>query len=144
MATASMACDQMSINRINPFTWSGSYGLYSDGFPSTIKIDGSYLTEMSEEPTVYTDPLDEPTLSVSGNMYLKTVDASPAPYRMFPARKQEFQDGTVTWMRPGQPWSWMTGRAGDDTWTARGGSSDIVMWLVIIALVVYIMFRIKK
>lgn len=57
MATAAMACDDLSINRFNPYTWSGTFGVYSDGFPSTIPIDGSYTTEISEEPTIYADSL---------------------------------------------------------------------------------------
>jgi len=147
MATAAMVCDDLSINRINPFTWSGTYGLYSDGFPSTITNDGSYITEMSDEPTIYTDPLqgsDDQNQSLSGSMYLKTAQASPAPYRMFPARKNEFPDGSVTWMRPGQPWSWTGGQVAEgDTWTARA-PQNFIMWLAIIALVLYIASRIKK
>ena len=148
MATAAMACDELSINRINPYTWSGTFGVYSDGFPSTIPIDGSYTTQISEKPTIYMDQLDgsdDPNMNLSGSMYLKTVDSSPAPFRGFPARKNEFADGSVTWMRPGQPWSWMGGnRAKDDTWTARVGGSDLLMWLALIALVVYLFSRIKK
>lgn len=150
MATAAMVSDDLSINRFNPYTWSGTFGVYSDGFPSTIAIDGSYTTEISEEPTVYTDPLagtNDPNMNISGPMYLKTADSSPAPFRGFPARKNEFPDGTVTWMRPGQPWSWTRGghRASDDTWTMRiGGQNDILIWLVLIALVVYLFSRLKK
>ena len=148
MATAAMVCDTLSINRINPYTWSGTYGLYSDGFPSTVPIDGSYTTEISEQETVYTDPLpgsDDPNLNTSGSMYLKTVDSSPAPFRMFPARKNEFPDGTVSWTRPGQPWSWMGGRrACDDTWTVRVGTPDILIWLVLVVLAIYLFSRLKK
>lgn len=148
MATAAMACDDLSINRFNPYTWSGTFGVYSDGFPSTIAIDGSYTTEISEEPTIYTDSLagsTDPNLNVSGSMYLKTVDSSPAPFRMFPARKNEFPDGTVTWTRPGQPWSWMGGhRAQDDTWTAGIKGQDVLFWLALLALVLYLVSRLKK
>ena len=149
MATAAMACDDLSINRFNPYTWSGTFGVYSDGFPSTIPIDGSYTTEISEEPTVYSDSVEsasDPNMNLSGSMYLKTADSSPAPFRGFPARKNEFPDGTVTWMRPGQPWSWTGGhRAKDDTWTAGlAKGQDMLIWLVLIALVIYLFSRIKK
>jgi hypothetical protein len=144
-----MACDDLAINRFNPYTWSGTFGVYSDGFPSTIPIDGSYTTEISEEPTVYTDSVEsasDPNMNLSGSMYLKTAQTSPAPFRGFPARKNEFPDGTVTWMRPGQPWSWTGGhRAKDDTWTAgiaRG--QDMLIWLVIIVIALYLFSRIKK
>lgn len=149
MATAAMACDDLSINRFNPYTWSGTFGIYSDGLPSTIPIDGSYTTEISEEPTIYTDSLmggNDPIMNMSGSMYLKTVDSSPAPFRGFPARKNEFPDGTVTWMRPGQPWSWMGGhRASDDTWTSGGGQGqDLLIWLVFAVIALYLFSRIKK
>lgn len=149
MATAAMACDDLSINRFNPYTWSGTFGVYSDGFPSTIPIDGSYTTEISEEPTIYADSLmggTDPNMNLSGSMYLKTVDSSPAPFRGFPARKNEFPDGAVSWVRPGQPWSWMGGhRASDDTWTARvKGGSDLLIWLVFAVIALYLFSRIKK
>ena len=85
-------------------------------------------------------------MNLSGSMYLKTVDSSPAPFRGFPARKNEFPDGTVSWARPGQPWSWMGGqRAKDDTWTAQVFKGpDLLIWLVLIALVIYLYSRIKK
>jgi hypothetical protein len=144
-----MACDDLSINRFNPYTWSGTFGVYSDGLPSTIAIDGSYTTEISEEPTIYTDSLmggNDPIMNMSGSMYLKTVDSSPAPFRGFPARKNEFPDGTVSWMRPGQPWSWVGGhRASDDTWTAGSAQGqDLLIWLVFAVIALYLFSRIKK
>jgi len=148
MATAAMVDDALSINRFNPYTWSGTYGVYSDGFPSTLTIDGSYTTQISNEPTQY--PVPPPgsanqNMDLSGPMYLKTAQTSPAPFRGFPARKNEFPDGTVTWFRPGQPWSWMGGkRASDDTWTANRGLPGILIWLVLAVLVVYMISRIKK
>jgi hypothetical protein len=148
MATAAMACDTLSINRINPYTWSGTFGVYSDGFPSTIPIDGSYTTEISEKETIYTDPLPGSTdqnMDLSGPMYLKTVESSPAPFLGFPSRKNEFPDGTVAWWRPGQPWSWMGGqRAKDDTWTLSGKGPDLLIWLVLAVIALYLISRIKK
>ena len=148
MATAAMVDDALSINRFNPYTWSGTYGLYSDGFPSTLSIDGSYTTQISNEPTQYPEPPPgsaDQNMDLSGPMYLKTAETSPAPFRGFPARKNEFPDGTVTWYRPGQPWSWMGGRhARDDTWTANKGFPDLLIWLVLAVLVVYMLSRVKK
>lgn len=163
MATAAMASDELSINRFNPYTWSGTFGVYSDGFPSTIPVDGSYTTEISETPTIYTDSLEgsaDPNMNLSGSMYLKTADTSPAPFRGFPARKNEFPDGTVTWMRPGQPWSWTSEcscgggnncncrnqKYADDTWTAvfRNKGNDILIWLMIAAIAMYVYSRLKK
>jgi hypothetical protein len=52
----------------------------------------------------------------------------------------------VSWARPGQPWSWLGGqRAKDDTWTAQVFKGpDLLIWLVLIALVLYLFSRIKK
>lgn len=148
MATAAMVDDALSINRFNPYTWSGTYGVYSDGFPSTLTIDGSYTTQIDNEPTQYPEPPPgsmNQNMDLSGPMYLKTAQTSPAPFRGFPARKNEFPDGTVTWYRPGQPWSWMGGRrAPGDTWTANKGLPDIIIWLVLAVLVMYMISRIKK
>jgi hypothetical protein len=148
MATAAMACDNLSINRINPYTWSGTYGVYSDGFPSTLPIDGSYITQMSNEPTEYPEPppgADNQNMDLSGSMYLKTAESSPAPFRMFPARKNEFPDGTVTWIRPDLPWSWVNGgRAPGDTWTASNKGNGLLFWIFIIVIALYVYSRIKK
>jgi hypothetical protein len=78
-------------------------------------------------------------------MYLKTVESSPAPFLGFPSRKNEFPDGTVAWWRPGQPWSWMGGqRAKDDTWTLSGKGPDLLIWLVLAVIALYLISRIKK
>jgi hypothetical protein len=108
MATAALACDDLSINRINPYTWSGTYGLYTDGFPNTMTIDGSWTTQIDETPTVYPaapDDAYDQNMDLSGPMYLKTAEVDPAPFRGYPARKMEYADGRVTWYRPGAPWS---------------------------------------
>ena len=112
MATAYMQCDQLSINRINPFTWSGNYGVNKDGFPKSMVMDPNvYLTGIDEKPMEMTEPVenaDASALDFSGPMYLKTVEArGPAPFGGYPARKMEYPDGTVTWYRPELPWSWM-------------------------------------
>lgn len=109
MATALMQCDQMAINRINPFTATESFGVNFDGFPKNIHMDGSYITEIDPTPMEESGrpELDgEMNFNFSGPMYLKTSDTSPAPFRPFPARKYEYADGTTTWDRPYLPWSW--------------------------------------
>ena len=104
MATAALACDVLSINRINPYTWSETYGVNTDGFPNTLFIDGSWTNEIDETPTVYPVPpegADDQNMDLSGAMYLKTASVDPAPFQGFPARKMEYADGRVTWYRPG-------------------------------------------
>lgn len=105
MATAWMINDDLAINKFNPYTWSGTYGVPTDG--SKWKSDGTYTVEIDERPTVYTDANTElkdfNPLHVmrSGPMYLKEMPGQPAaPFNGFPARKYEFDNGVVTWNRP--------------------------------------------
>lgn len=105
MATAWMISDDMKINNINPYVASGTFGIPTDG--SKWLSDGTYSVEIDERPTVYTDPnkdLDDfNPLNVmrSGPMYLNEVRArAPAPSNPFPARKYEYDNGSVTWVRP--------------------------------------------
>ena len=109
MATALMQCDQMAINRINPFTATGAYGVNKDGFPKDLYMDGSYITEIDPTPMEESGRPDldgDMNFNFSGSMYVKTSESKPAPFRPFPARKYEYADGTTTWDRPYLPWPW--------------------------------------
>ena len=97
MATAWMANDDLAINKINPYTWSGTFGVPSDG--SKWKSDGTYSVEIDERPTVYTDPnpalkdFNPVHLMRSGPMYLKEMPGhAAAPFNGFPARKYEYDE----------------------------------------------------
>jgi hypothetical protein len=91
------------------YTWTGTYGVLKDGFPKTMYLDGTYRTGIDETPTVYPSIIDSDAvehfnperLNMSGPMYLKTGYVNPAPDSMYPARKFEYDDGRVTWYRPG-------------------------------------------
>lgn len=105
MATAWMVSDDLAINKINPYTWSGTYGVPSDG--SKWKSDGTYTVEIDERATVYTDPnpdlkdFNPVHVMRSGPMYLDEMPGRPAaPFNGFPARKYEFDNGVTTWRRP--------------------------------------------
>jgi hypothetical protein len=137
MAHAALIDDRLQIDGFDAYTWSGSFGLPTDGFPKTIFIDGEYTSAIDEKPTVYTDSLSgesDQLLDTAGNMYLKTAAPSVAPFRGFPARKMEFDDGTVTWWRPGMPWSWQ----------ADGNKSIFKIardnWLLILLVILVIIF----
>lgn len=140
-----MIDDRLQIDGFNPYTWSGTYGVPTDGFPKNVFIDGSYDTGISEVPMEMTAPIEnpnDPNLHNSGPMYLKTVSVDPAPFRGFPARKMEYSDGTTTWYRPGAPWSWMDRGAPDDTWTARfrrGRHNNLLLWIAL-AIFAYILY----
>ena len=108
MASAALIDDRLQIDGFNAYTWSNTFGVPNDGFYKDF-MNGEYTTQIDETPQVYTDenqdlahfnPLD---LNRSGPMYLKEASVNPAPYRMFPARKYEYDNGTVTWDRPDRP-----------------------------------------
>lgn len=105
MATAWMVNDDLAINKFNPYTWSNTFGVPTDG--SKWKSDGTYSVEIDERPTVYTDTnadlADFNSVHVmrSGPLYLKEMPGKPAPpFNGFPARKYEYDNGVVTWNRP--------------------------------------------
>ena len=108
MASAALIDDRLQIDGFNAYTWTGTFGVPTDGFYKDF-MDGSYTTQIDETPQTYTDknedldhfhPLD---LNRSGPMYLKEGGVNPAPYQMFPARKYEYDNGVVTWERPDRP-----------------------------------------
>lgn len=143
MATAWMINDDMKINNINPYVASGTYGIPTDG--SKWLSDGTYSIEIDERDTVYTDPnparddFNPLTLMRSGSMYLKEVAGKPsAPWGGFPARKYEYDNGSVTWVRPdiakGRPdWSSAPRAKMWDLW--------VVVLLLILAVIVYARMR---
>ena len=146
MATAALACDVLSINRINPYTWSETYGVNTDGFPNTLFIDGSWTNEIDETPTVYPVPpegADDQNMDLSGAMYLKTASVDPAPFRGFPARKMEYADGRVTWYRPG-----LVSPAASPPPSVRAfrkfvRDNTLLIFLVIIAIIYYFATKMK-
>jgi hypothetical protein len=149
MATAAMIDDRLQIDGFDPYTWSGTYGVNTDGFRKDTFMDGSYFTQIDETPMNVTETLqnaDDPNLDQSGPMYLKTVAASTAPFPAFPARKMEYSDGTTTWYRPGQPWSWFGG-AEQETRTIlptfKKKSQGILFWLILLALIFFLVSKFK-
>lgn len=136
MATAWMINDDLAINKFNPYTWSGTYGVPTDG--SKWKSDGTYTVEIDERPTVYTDSNSELNdfnpvhLMRSGPMYLNEMPAQPAaPFNGFPARKYEFDNGVVTWIRPDMT---MGGQAEYAFQAPRAKTWDL--WLVLLVIIV--------
>lgn len=147
MATAWMIDDRLQIDGFDPYTWSGTYGVNRDGFRKDTFIDGTYFTQMDEEPMEFTEPVEDPPLGDSGAMFVKTVSVDPAPFRMFPARKFEYADGTCTWYRPDAPWSWMDKGAGADAvgrWIASKGADELVFYLALAVLGFFFVTKLKK
>lgn len=137
MASVARLNDDIQINKFNVTTWTGDYGINTDGFPKRMYMDGSYVTLMDETPTEYPSIIDEEAvdhfdpqrLNMSGPMYLKTAQVNPAPYRMYPARKFEYDNGKVTWDRPGRP---------------RITGEDKFPWIAIIIIIVLLLLIFKK
>lgn len=143
-----MIDDRLQIDKFNPTTWTGDFGVNHDGFRKDLFIDGSYTRAIDEVPTDYTDDLHNKPRDLSGNVYLKTINPNYAPHDSFPTRKFEYSDGTVTWYRPEQPWSWMGGRdgAGGDFFGMRRLSKDVrnvLIILIVLAIIAYAMSNVK-
>jgi hypothetical protein len=153
MATALLVNDDLSMNRVNPFTWTGSYGVNRDGFPKNLYMDGSYTTQIDERPmeTSGRPDLDnEANFDFAGGMYLKASESKPAPFRPFPARKYEFSDGRVSWRRPYLPWSWegqnKDGRVSESTEAIVTFIRDNTFLIALIALilVIFVLPKMRK
>lgn len=143
MASGLMIDDRLQIDKFNPTTWTGDFGINKDGFRKDLFIDGSYTTAIDEEPTDYSDDLALKPKDLAGNMHLKTISPNYAPHGAFPTRKYEYSDGTVTWYRPLLPWSWMGGKGGQGLLGGKKGR-DVLLVLFILVLVFYILSRLKK
>lgn len=138
MASIARLDDNIQINKFNVTTWTGDYGINTDGFPKWMHLDGSYDTLMDETPTEYPSAIDKDDeahfdplrLNMSGPMYLKEASVNPAPFPEFPARKYEYDNGVVTWDRPGRPR------------VARRDQNNMLV-LLIVFILIFILFRPK-
>lgn len=148
MATAWMIDDRLQIDGFDPYTWSETYGVNTDGFRKDTHMDGSYYVQIDETPMEMTPEVPESMLNNnSGAQYLKTASVKPAPYRMFPARKYEYADGTVTWVRPGQPWSWWNRKNPGDAigrWVHTNGTDNVMFYLALAVLAIFAFSKMKK
>jgi hypothetical protein len=146
MASKLMIDDRLQIDKFNPTTWTGDFGINHDGFRKDLFIDGSYTRAIDEEPVDYSDDLN-PALKprdLSGNVHLKTIDPNYAPHGAFPTRKFEYSDGTVTWFRPGAPWCWMNGGAQESgNFKITKDMRNTLITLVVLALLAWLMLRLK-
>ena len=106
MATALMQNDDLSMNRFNPYTWTGTYGVSSDGSHNW-QPDGTFTRPYDEVPSDRLDTnrdlkdFNVMALNDASNMWFNTMPAKPsAPFPAFPARKYQRDDGNLTWVRP--------------------------------------------
>jgi hypothetical protein len=144
MASALMIDDRLQIDKFNITTFTGDYGINHDGFRKDVFMDGSYTRAIDETPTDYTDDLQVKPKDLSGNVFLKTINPNYAPHGMFPTRKMEYSDGTVTWFRPELPWSWMGARGQTrGTFKITKDFRSVLITLIVLAIIAYLLRNLK-
>ena len=137
MATALMQDDDLSINRFNPYTWTGTYGVSSDGSHNW-QPDGTFTRPYDDAPSDRLDTnrdlkdFNVMALNDASNMWFNTMPGKPtAPFPAFPARKYERNDGALSWVRP------------DYVMGPRGQASPI-FFVAILAAAAFMLTRMKR
>jgi hypothetical protein len=109
--TSFLLNDQMSMNRINPYTSSATFGVsYNGGYKSGAPPAPVLETEVEEDQLMFVpgagrdegvpkNHFSKLELNDAGNMYLKTGGTHPATSFMYPARKYQYDDGSTSWGR---------------------------------------------
>jgi hypothetical protein len=146
MAHAALVDDNLKINGLDMYTWTNTFGVPTDGFYKDQMIDGTYIRGTDEQPTApqdenpATDHFDPLRLNESGPMYLKEIYPKYAPDQMFPARKYEYENGKVTFARPGQPFHFEDPITPPRKGWFEGQIKDGQDWIPIILLVIVLLF----
>lgn len=97
--------DQLSMNRINPYTATNTFGVsYNGGYKSTEALP--WMLPREEKSELETDERPEYEAHFTPKhifrapaMTAMTGGIDPATSFMFPARKYQFDDGTTSWSR---------------------------------------------
>jgi hypothetical protein len=103
--TSLLLNDDMSMNRINPYTLTQTFGVsYNGGYKGTLEAgperpESPSMLEFNPRAGVPTDHFNKLELDDAGNMYLKTGGVNPATSFLYPARKYQFDDGSTTFGR---------------------------------------------
>lgn len=150
MALSMLVDDNMSMNRVNPYTLTNTFGLPSDGMYKDQPLDARYVTQIDENPSEGQSvfPGDTPEhfsalrLNMSGPMAVKTGYVYPAPSAMFPARKYQYIDGSISYVRPD-----LVGGDHDQYTTTRYGKGhkrDNMSFILLLAVLALIFFIYSK
>jgi hypothetical protein len=138
--TEFMVNDDLAMDRINPYTATGTFGIsYNGGYkgPNTqtwyAPDDAPASWDVPPEEPEYLDHFGPNQLNKSGPMYLKTGGIHPATSFMFPARKFQYDDGTTSYARE-TVWSNASNYVSNlpNQFSARGDS----LWPIILVLIV--------
>lgn len=103
--TSLLLNDDMSMNRINPYTATQTFGIsYNGGYkgvlpPGPERPESPAMLEFNPRVGVPTEHFNPLTLDDAGNMYLGTGGVNPAKSFLYPARKYQFDDGSTTFGR---------------------------------------------
>lgn len=138
--TELLANDELSINRVNPYTASQTFGVSYNGgdymYPDmkwNIPDEGPATWNMPPEHPEYNEHLSLGAHNESGSMYLKTGDTGPATSFMFPARKIQYDDGTTSWSRETV---WRNGENYTNEQPFGRQESLLPIWIMLILLLV--------
>ena len=104
--TSLLLDDDMSMNRINPYTSSQTFGVSSNGGYKGVshekgpeRPESPGMFEFHPSEGVPTDHFNKLSLNDAGNMYMKTGGVNPAKTFIYPARKYQFDDGSTSFGR---------------------------------------------
>lgn len=133
--TAMLEIDEMSMDRINPYTATGTFGIsYNGGHKSTDALP--WMMPREEEETTEEKPEYEAHFTPkhifrAPAMTAMTGGIDPATSFMFPARKYQYDDGTTSWSREV---SYADGR-NYVSGLIKGGDS---LWPIVVAMILLI------
>jgi hypothetical protein len=150
--TELLSNDQMSMDRINPYTLTTTFGIsYNGGYkgpaPQYPTIpEGPAEWDVEGEVPEYTDHMQPLYINRSGPMMVKTGSSHPATSFLFPARKYQFDDGSATFSREivwkdgqnyisGLPTGWETS-AGDSL-------TPIIVVFVLLLILIFVARKMK-
>jgi hypothetical protein len=103
--TSLLLNDDLSMNRMNPYTATDTFGIvYNGGYkgvlePAPERPESPPMLEFNPRAGVPTDHFDTLALDHAANMYLGTGSVNPARTFLYPARKYQFDDGSTTFGR---------------------------------------------
>lgn len=144
--TSLLLNDDISMDRINPYTASQTFGVsYNGGYKDTapaqsepVRPESPAMFEFDPSVGVPTSHFNRLTLDRAGNTYLKTGGVNPARSFLYPARKYQFDDGSTTFGREivlGDSSNYITpGDFSDDVQTGRAlilGASILLIVLLV-------------
>lgn len=149
MALSMLIDDQLSMNRINPYTLTGTFGVPSDGMYKT-PLDASYTTGSDPTPNYTDSAFPEDTsdhfapsrINMSSTMMANTISQKgSAPFALYPARKYQYVDGSVSFARPGMGEKGDTDLYYTDRYTKTVWDKDTLIILLVALAAVLFVFR---